>query len=387
MALLTRKRLLLAEIESTYGTDPSPGAADAVLVRDLNITPAQSDVVNRDLVRPYLGASEQLLANTRVECTFSVELAGSGTAGTAPRFGSVLKACGLAETAVTPAVTGTATAGALNSITLAVGSSATNDAYKNQILRITAGTGIGTVAIVTGYVGSTRVASLRALNGNVTPDNTSAYSIGLQTVYTPVSSAFSSATLYYNIDGVLHKLTGARGTFSVNTTVGQIPTLDFTMTGIYNAPTDTAAPSVTYADQATPLIFKAGNSGAFNMLAYSGCLQSVSMDAGNSIIYRELVGCTKQVLITDRATTGTVVIEAPTIADKDYFTASLTDGNLGDLSFIHGSTAGNIVSLISNRVDIGDPSYSDQDGIHMLSLPYTAVPSTAGNDEFRLVFA
>ena len=387
MALLTRKRLLLAEIESTYGTDPTPGAADAVLVRDLNITPVQSDVVSRDLVRPYLGASEQLLANTRVECTFSVELAGSGTAGTAPRFGSVLKACGLAETAVTPAVTGTATAGALNSITLAVGSSATNDAYKNQILRITAGTGIGTVAIVTGYVGSTRVASLRALNGNVTPDNTSAYSIGLQTVYTPVSSAFSSATLYYNIDGVLHKLTGARGTFSINTTVGQIPTIDFTMTVIYNAPTDTAAPSVTYADQATPLIFKAGNSGAFNMLAYSGCLQSVSMDSGNSIIYRELVGCTKQVLITDRAATGTVVIEAPTIADKDYFTASLTDGNLGDLSFIHGSTAGNIVSLISNRVDIGDPSYSDQDGIHMLSLPYTAVPSTAGNDEFRLVFA
>lgn len=387
MALLTRKRLLLAEIESTYGTDPTPGAADAVLVRDLSITPVQSDVVSRDLVRPYLGASEQLLANTRVECTFSVELAGSGTAGTAPRFGSVLKACGLAETAVTPAVTGTATAGALNSITLAVGSSATNDAYKNQILRITAGTGVGTVAIVTGYVGSTRVASLRALNGNVTPDNTSGYSIGLQTVYTPVSSAFSSATLYYNIDGVLHKLTGARGTFSVNTTVGQIPTIDFTMTGIYNAPTDTAAPSVTYADQATPLIFKAGNSGAFNMLAYSGCLQSVSMDAGNSIIYRELVGCTKQVLITDRAATGTVVIEAPTIADKDYFTASLTDGNLGDLSFIHGSTAGNIVSLISNRVDIGDPSYSDQDGIHMLSLPYTAVPSTAGNDEFRLIFA
>ena len=387
MALLTRKRLLLAEIESTYGTDPSPGAADAVLVRDLNITPVQSDVVSRDLVRPYLGASEQLLANTRVECTFSVELAGSGTAGTAPRFGSVLKACGLAETAVTPAVTGTATAGALNSITLAVGSSATNDAYKNQIIRITSGTGAGTVALVTAYVGSTRVATLRALNGNVTPDGTSAYSIGLQTIYTPVSSAFSSVTLYYNIDGVLHRLTGARGTFSVNTTVGQIPTIDFTMTGIYNAPTDTAAPAVTYADQATPLIFKAGNSGAFNMLAYSGCLQSVSMDAGNSIIYRELVGCTKQVLITDRASTGTVVIEAPTIADKDYFTASLTDGNLGDLSFIHGSTAGNIVSLISNRVDIGDPSYSDQDGIHMLSLPYTAVPSTAGNDEFRLIFA
>ena len=51
-------------------------ATDAVLVRD-RASPQQSDVVSRDLIRPYLGASEQLLANTRVECTFSVELVGS----------------------------------------------------------------------------------------------------------------------------------------------------------------------------------------------------------------------------------------------------------------------------------------------------------------------
>lgn len=388
MPLLSRKRLILAEIESTYGTDPTPAATDAVLVRDLNITPIQSDVVNRDLVRPYLGASEQLLANTRVECTFSVELAGSDTAGTAPRFGSVLRACGLAETAYTPAEAGTATAGASNSITLAAGASGSNDAYNGLILRITGGTASGTVAIVTDYVGATRVATLRPLGAAVTPDNTSAYSIGLQTVYTPVSATFSSVTIHYNIDGVLHKLTGCRGTFAINATVGEIPTIDFTMTGIYNAPTDTAFVAPTYTNQATPLIFKSGNSGGFNLLGYGTCLQSVSMDIGNSIIYRELVNCTKEVLLTDRAATGTVVLEAPTIAAKDYFTAALTDGTLGDLSFIHGNTGGNIVSLISaGRADIGDPSYEDQDGIHMLSIPYTLIPSTAGNDELRLVFA
>ena len=52
MALLTRKRLILAETEGSYGVDPSPDGADAILVRDLSITPQQSDVVNRDLVRP-----------------------------------------------------------------------------------------------------------------------------------------------------------------------------------------------------------------------------------------------------------------------------------------------------------------------------------------------
>ena len=100
MALLLRKRLIVIETETTYGTDAAPDAADAVLVRDLNITPQSSDVVSRQLIRPYLGASQQLLANTRVECTFSVELAGSGTAGTAPQYGKALKACGLAETIV-----------------------------------------------------------------------------------------------------------------------------------------------------------------------------------------------------------------------------------------------------------------------------------------------
>lgn len=309
MPLLSRKRLILIETESVYGTDPTPTGVDAVLVSDLNIVPMQSDVVSRDLIRPYLGASEQLLANTRVECTFSVELAGSGAAGTAPQYGKALMACGLSETV----------------------------------------------------------------------------SAGVSVTYAPVSSSFSSITIYYNIDGVLHKVTGARGTFTMSASVGEIPRLNFTFTGVYNAPTDTAAPSVTYANQATPRVFKNGNTTDFQLLSYVGCLQSVEFDLGNTLVYRDLISCTKQVLITDRAVSGTVVIEAPTITAKDYFTAALTDGTLGNLLFQHGQTAGNIVDFASTRVDIGDPSYADQDGIHMLSIPFTCVPSTAGNDEFSLV--
>lgn len=310
MALLTRKRLILLESESTYGTDPVPTGADAVLVRDLNITPQQSDLVSRDLVRPYLGASEQLLANTRVECTFSVELAGSGTAGTAPGYSKALLACGLAETVV-----------ASTSVT-----------------------------------------------------------------YAPVSSNFGSCTIYYNIDGVLHKVTGSRGTFVLNATVGQIPTLDFTFTGIYNPPIDSALPSVTYANQAAPGLFKSDNTTGFSLQGYSGCLQTLSFDIGNNIIYRELVGCPKQVLITDRASSGSVTIEAVLMATKDYFTAALTDGVYGSLLFQQGQTPGNIVNFASTRADIGDVSYNDLDGIHMITMPYTAIPSTAGDDEFSLVY-
>jgi hypothetical protein len=310
MALLLRKRLILIETESSYGTDATPDGADAVLVRDLNITPQQSDVVNRDLVRPYLGASEQLLANTRVECTFSVELTGSGTAGTAPAYGKALQACGLSET----------------------------------------------------IVASTSV------------------------TYAPVSASFDSVTIYYNIDGLRHKVTGARGTCSINASVGEIPSIDFTFTGVYNAPDDSALPSATYANQATPLIFKNGNTSSFQLLSYAGALQSFSFDLGNSLVYRELVGGTKEVLLTDRAATGSTTLEAISIATKDYFAAALTDSSLGNLDFTHGTVAGNIVDFASTRVDIGDVSYGDQDGIAMLTIPYTCVPSTAGNDEFSLVY-
>lgn len=387
MPLQSRKRLILCKTESTYGTDSSPVGSEAILVRDLSITPMESDTVSRDLVRPYYGATEQLQANTRVSCTFSVEMAGSGTAGTVPRFDPVLQACGFSRTAFTPAVTGTATGGALNSIILAAGASTTNNIYRGLILRITGGVGAGTVALITGYVGATRTAALRPLFGSVTPTATSDYSIGLQTAYDPISSAFGSATIHYNIDGVLHRLTGCRGTFGMSAPLNEIPRFDFTMTGIYNPPTDTAQPAANYADQATPVLFNASNSGGFSLMGYSGCLSSVSLDMGNQIVYRELVNCNKEVLLNDRSITGSVLIEAPTIAQRDYFTAALNDGTLGDLSFIHGAPAGNIVGMLSNRVDIGAPSYEDQDGVHMLNIPTTLVPSSAGNDEMRLVFA
>jgi hypothetical protein len=306
---LTRKRLIQVKKEATYGTDSVPTGTDALLVRNLEITPIEADVVGRDLIRPYIGNSPQLLANTRVSLTFQVELAGSGTAGTAPRFGAILQACGMSETIV-----------ATTSVT-----------------------------------------------------------------YAPVSSAFSSATIYFNNDGIRHILTGCRGTYALSAEVGQIPTLDFTMIGVYNAPTDTALPAVTYSAQASPLIFRQGNTSGFQFFSYAGLLQSVSFEIGNENVYRELVGGTKEVLITNRAPSGTVMIEAVSLATKDFFNIAQTE-TTGNLTFLHGTTAGNRVTFTANQCDITNPTYGDQDGVQMLSVPFVAVPTTAGNDEMALAF-
>lgn len=310
MPLLSRKRTILAKTETNYGVSAAPaGATDAIMVRNLDITPLESDVVSRDLIRPYLGNSEQLLANPRVRVTCEVELAGSGAAGTAPRYNPLLLACGMASTVV-----------ATTSVT-----------------------------------------------------------------YAPVSSAFSSCTIAYNIDGVQHLLTGCRGTFTLSCQLGQIPVLQFELTGIFNAPTDTASPSVTYANQVTPLLFRDGNTTGFSFLGYSGCLMNVDFNMANNIIYRELIGCTKEVLITDRQPSGTVVIEAPTIAQKNYFADAIAN-TTGSLAFTHGTTAGNRVVFTAPQADLTQPTYSDSDGIHMLNLPYVATPTTAGNNEVSLAF-
>lgn len=94
-----RNTVILAKIESTYGTDSTPTeAANAVLLSNVEITPLKSNNVDRALIRPYMGGSEQLLGALSVELTFEVELAGSGTAGTAPAYAPLLRACGFVET-------------------------------------------------------------------------------------------------------------------------------------------------------------------------------------------------------------------------------------------------------------------------------------------------
>lgn len=309
---LTRKRLILAKIESTYGTDSTPLGANAVLIRNLEVTPLQADTVNRELITPWLGTSQQLLAQTRVELTFEVELAGSGTAGTAPAYGPILKSCALSETIVT----------------------------------------------------STSV------------------------TYAPRSdfpTSGSSCTIYFHNDGIRHKVTGCRGTFTLNTEVGQIPYISFTMTGVYNAPTDETLPTPTYGNQAPPLVFKHTNTASFSIFSYSGCLQSLEFEMGNEVLYRELVGCTKEVLVVNREPSGTVMIEAPAIATKDFFSIAL-GSSTGSITFTHGTTAGNIVTFTAAQSDLGAPTYADQDGVQMLELPFIATPSNSGNDEISLAF-
>jgi hypothetical protein len=307
MPQLTRKGAILAKIEGVYGTDSVPAAVNAILVRNLDVTPLDADMVSRDLVRPYLGASENLVASYHVKVAFEVEMAGSGAAGTAPAYGPLLRACGLAETIV-------------------AATSAT---------------------------------------------------------YVPVSDNFQSVTLYYNNDGIRHKVLGSRGNVEIDMTSGRIPVLKFNFLGLYVPPTDTAVPVVDYSAFQTPLPLNTVNTPDVSFFGIVPALSSLRLNLNNGIQFRNLVGL-QEVLQNDRKVSGTIVIQSVPLATKNFFAEALGTA-LGTLDITHGLAAGGRVQVLSTRVDIGNPSYQDMDGVQMLQIPVTLVPSSVGNNELSII--
>jgi len=94
-----RKFLILAKEEVTQFTDIVPTAAtNSILVKNLKVTPLRVESEDRALIRDYFGNSESIPVMEEAMIEFDVEMAGSGTAATAPKWGVLVKACGFSET-------------------------------------------------------------------------------------------------------------------------------------------------------------------------------------------------------------------------------------------------------------------------------------------------
>lgn len=311
MVKLKHRSLLLAKIEATYGVDPTPtGASNAILTMDSNIKetfePVERGVQLASMtIRPSVGATRY------AEVTFKTELLGSGTAGTAPRIGALLKACAFAET-------------------VSVGSSVT---------------------------------------------------------YAPVSNPLSSVTLYLYLDGLLHKVTGAVGSFKLSAEAGKQCMLDFTFKGIYNAPTDTALATPTFETtiDAPPIVKSA--SLTYNSIS-TLVATKLELDIANAIAMRASVNAAFAVAgfqITARKPMITIDPEAEAIATVDWRTDLLTTPRA--LSMIVGATAGNILTMTFPKFNVVDVEYNDRDGVLVNNIKGECTAnSTSGDDEMSLKF-
>lgn len=90
--------------------------------------------------------------------------------------GGITRATFAADTGLQSARSNTAQAGASTTITLDASASATNDFYKYSLIKLTGGTGAGQTRLCTGYVGSTKVATVFPAWATA-PDNTSTFAV------------------------------------------------------------------------------------------------------------------------------------------------------------------------------------------------------------------
>lgn len=215
--------------------------------------------------------------------------------------------------------------------------------------------------------------------------------------YTPVSSfgASSSITIYYYLDGQLHKLLGARGTFTVGMGIGERPLMNFRFVGIDGGLTAVSNATPTLTAWRTPVTVTDPNTGDVTLGAVvyapsTGTLsggtgyisRGLQLDLGNNVVYQPLLGG-ESVEITQREVTGTVSFDL-SAADAVTFMTAVKANTTTALGLTHGTTAGNIIVVHAPVVQRINPTAEDLNGNAFHAYQLRLLPSS-GNDELRIV--
>lgn len=200
--------------------------------------------------------------------------------------------------------------------------------------------------------------------------------------YKPVSTAFKSVSIYYYLDGLLHKMIGCMGTATISLNSRAIPMVSVKLTGLYSATTDTALPtdSVYTAFQLPQAVNKV-NTTAFTLHGASTAFDQFSVDVGNTVVYRNMPTL-EEVLITDRRASGNISVPMTSVATKAWHD-TVRDGTLAGISMTHGSGAGKIITITAPKAQLTNPQYADKDGVVMLNMGLNFLPN-AGNDELQI---
>lgn len=123
--------LVLAKKETTYATDAAPVVGtNAVLTRNASRTPIQTETLRRNLDRPARGALPGVPTNEVASISYEMELQGSGAAGTAPPWMTILEGCGMASPVLVASTSATQRFAAINTAL----SSLTQHGYVGNLL-------------------------------------------------------------------------------------------------------------------------------------------------------------------------------------------------------------------------------------------------------------
>lgn len=312
-----RKTAILAKAETTYRTDSVPTeAANAVLVSNVTINPLNAQNVSRDLIRPFLGGSEQLVGTAYIEMSFDVELAGAGSAGTGAAYSALLKACLFNET-----------------LTASV---------RAEYNPVSPGTAVQSCSIYY-FVDDVRHVALGCM-GN--------FDIAMGLGERPVLRF-----RFLGVDGGVTAASPSALTLTAYRTplaVTDANTGDLTFGCTYTAATPTLTGGTSYPSR------------------------GLELSLGNDVQYVPLLG-DEQINVVQREITGSVTLDL-TAAQIVTFMTNVKANTTQSLGVMHGTTAGNRVLLFMPAVQLINPTVADVNGRAMMSFDFRAVPSSGNDE-------
>ena len=289
-------QMMLAKVETVYGTDSTPtAAANWLAVMNIDVNPVEMDTDDQKTVSNTFGQDEKIVAAVWSTIAFEVPLRGGGmplgTVGTVPNFDPILRCCGMA----------------------------------------------------------------RVLTNTIS------------TVYSPIDTLDESATFYYYLDQVMQKMVGVRGSWEIKYSAKKQTILSFKGMGLRSPMVDAAMPAPTLPTMPRPVACNKANT-VVTFGALTALLSSFSVNQNNDVQYRNLTG-REDVTIIDRNTSGNVSIELPTVAVKNFLGAGgvMSDALTDTLTIVHGTVAGNIVTVAIPKAQLFKPKLSDEQGAAMLS--------------------
>lgn len=209
---------------------------------------------------------------------------------------------------------------------------------------------------------------------------------GVSVAYDPTSTFADqeSVTVWYYQDGLIHKLTGCRGTFSVNLETGAIPMATFTLTGHSGKPTD--LPMVTPVLDTTEPFSLIDTQ--FSVGGYDAQVSSLAFDAGVEVSTPSSMSASDgygEVYVSKRDLNGSFDPEMELVAANDYYGHFLGGNKLALTTGTVGDTAGNIFTCSMPAVYYRDVSNGDRDGVRTYEIPFAAVEDS-GDDEVQFKF-
>ncbi|QNL13390.1 tail tube protein [Microcystis phage vB_MaeS-yong1] len=198
--------------------------------------------------------------------------------------------------------------------------------------------------------------------------------------YTPIDTALP-ATLIVKHDTSLHTITDARGSVRLVTGKRRYAMFEFEFIGIYQTPVHSTTPlnPVTTA-YVKPVPFRAATT-EFTLFGETLCLNELTLNGGQQNGFYE---CSEQetIQLENRQATFEAKVVEPALNVFNIYEEIEAD-TAGELSYTHGTVAGNIVQWVAHHAQITNPPQREDDQGNMV-LSLSGTQARVGTQEYTV---